>query len=416
MRSDYCHKGNTGPMLIDFPAETLDNVMSHLWDDFRTLKQTSLVSRSWSSVARPHIFRSIPLDETDRVEALKNMVAETPVIAFWIHELRICDSVDSGHYWPYGFWHLWTSPDNLRFMKSLKNLKTLTFLELNFWGASDRIPEAEEAVLAQSLAMMTTVTEVVWDDCTLFPQLMAPFVRCLPALASLSFNTVMVESVDPDDTFRPSYGKSPRLRELSVDADPPQPNMSIGDTAVRFLSSQSLQTVQSLRIAIALDDWDCHATLESFLKLTWDSLRTLRIEISCNAGYDWDGSDRRYRRLFKEWDPARMAGLRRVQVGCTSKSQHIWRANILILLCKMEVLPIEDISLQASFDFLGDFKPETFRRLNEAIAKTGFSILKSLRFLYHGRLTPKKARERVHRKCHRETKWQAEPVVREVTD
>lgn len=65
----------------------------------------------------------------------------------------------------------------------------------------------------------------------------------------------------------------------------------------------------------------------------------------------------------------------------------------LLILGRLETLPIEEIQMWASFDYLRDFKPKDFLPMNAAL--TRFRSLKRLRFEYDGKFAPKKIEERV---------------------
>ncbi|TCD61576.1 hypothetical protein EIP91_008231 [Steccherinum ochraceum] len=342
------------------------------------------------------------LDEQDRLSVLRDMVAETPVMAFWVREVRIREprrilSPKATRSRPAAsdFWCLWTTPANVQFMESLKNLRTLVFARVDRMILGRFKPEVESA-LARSLPRITTVTEIVLDDCLIPSQLFSPFVRCLPSLTSLSFIGSTVADQASSANMQQTYGSLPRLRELSID-DESQGHFTFSRSAAAFLTSHTLKGVQSLSISLSIHRGQSHHDailgIKTFLDLTWDSLRDLDIELHCIQAVDEE-----IELMLSEWDPMKMASLRRVQLKSetTHRDLYSWIAFVQALLSKMKVLSIEEVSLRISFDFLRDFKPESFCDFNEAIASSGYSSLRVLRFAYGGQLASKKIRDRIH--------------------
>jgi len=62
--------------------------MKFLLDDWENLKTCTLVSKLWRSACQPHVFYEILLSNEHRLRDLVNRIEETPVIGFWIRELR----------------------------------------------------------------------------------------------------------------------------------------------------------------------------------------------------------------------------------------------------------------------------------------------------------------------------------------
>lgn len=61
----------------------------------------------------------------------------------------------------------------------------------------------------------------------------------------------------------------------------------------------------------------------------------------------------------------------------------------------MSTLPIEELTLYAAFQFLGDFKPAELTSLNEVfVNRDVFRSLKKVTCIYVGTVGPKRVRER----------------------
>lgn len=76
-------------ILVHFPQEIQDDIISHISPDHSSLRNCSLVCRAWLPRARHHIFRSIALDPSHRSRQFKELIEICPDIPPVVRELEL---------------------------------------------------------------------------------------------------------------------------------------------------------------------------------------------------------------------------------------------------------------------------------------------------------------------------------------
>ena len=119
-------------MAPDLPNEILDHIISFLSIDrqhFKLLAELTLMSKSWYSLVRPYIFRSVWLDSETRAQELVRKLDECPAMGHWIREMHLR--------WPgpgFRHWEIFTGQSSLK-AERLKNLHALYFDNAKDFGA-----------------------------------------------------------------------------------------------------------------------------------------------------------------------------------------------------------------------------------------------------------------------------------------
>ena len=89
---------------MDLPQEIIDEVIDNLAFDFRTLKSTSLVQRSWTHRSRRRLFYFVPLNSLDRLEQWSTSISAGPEgIASYPRVIRLSHDTPKS----------WVDPTNL---------------------------------------------------------------------------------------------------------------------------------------------------------------------------------------------------------------------------------------------------------------------------------------------------------------
>ena len=89
---------------MDFPQEIIDEVIDNLAFDFRTLKSTSLVRKSWTHRSRRRLFFFVQINSLDRLERWSIFISSDPNgIASYAHTILLSHGTSKS----------WVEPANL---------------------------------------------------------------------------------------------------------------------------------------------------------------------------------------------------------------------------------------------------------------------------------------------------------------
>ncbi|KAJ6624192.1 hypothetical protein B0H10DRAFT_2212925 [Mycena sp. CBHHK59/15] len=84
------------------PQELFDLIIDHLFDDVNSLSACALVSASFLSSSRAHLFSHIkigPQNPRTSIDALNTLFAQHPALAGRVHSLHLCDDIMRRHSW-----------------------------------------------------------------------------------------------------------------------------------------------------------------------------------------------------------------------------------------------------------------------------------------------------------------------------
>ena len=142
------------------------------------------MSRNWSSIVRPYIFRSVWLHCTSRASELAQLLDQCPAMCHWIHEIHIRHPSVF-----HGFWDIF-APDSPLKLERLENLHALYFdarkTSRSAYNATWLLPPDQEAAFAKGLSKLTTIRELYILGTRVNIPLLSSLIRCLPSLRSIS--------------------------------------------------------------------------------------------------------------------------------------------------------------------------------------------------------------------------------------
>ena len=250
---------------LAFPVETLDNVFSHLWNDFAALRQLSLTCRSWSSIIRPYIFRRVWINGQGRLLELGKIFEDTPAAASWIREVHI-QSV----YHMSDFLDMWTSHDLFTIMEKMQNVRSLVFSH-NLPNCYSEAPDW--SVLTHNISKMIAVQELVFFEFFAIQPVALSFIKFLPNLQSLTFYRSMF-SLQPGGPSDSLFNSPVHITSLSFHLIP------AAYVNQFLLGGTDLKSVQTMDIVNPGIGNTGRLMLPFVLRHTWPSLHTLQFVVS----------------------------------------------------------------------------------------------------------------------------------------
>ena len=260
---------------LAFPVETLDNVFSHLWDDFAALRQLSLICRSWSSITRPYIFRRVWINGRERLLELGKLFEDTPAVAFWIREVRI-QNIDHLSV----FLDIWTSQDLLTIMEKMQRAHSLHFRDIGDGdlAALSCLDSLDWSLLIHNVSKMTPVRELILFNCFAVRPLALSFIKFLPNLQSLTFHRsiFLLHPTPPDSLFNSPV----HITSLYFHLRPVEYLYQF------LLDGTDLKLVKTMDIVDPDHGITSHLVLSFVLGHAWPSLHTLRLDVSPHDDQD----------------------------------------------------------------------------------------------------------------------------------
>ncbi|CAL1708714.1 unnamed protein product [Somion occarium] len=190
-------KGSFKALLL--PVELHDLILEQLWDDpyiechhHDALFACAKVCSRWRAAARPHIFRSILIENERNLHRLGELVRADPRIATWMH--KVCISGDSlkEEYFPKRLREV--EQDRDRWIYQFPSVLGVTppnvkILELMHFTHLSPLREDQEAFShwIPHLAQLQSVEHLYMFRCQMSSNAMTAMVRALPRLATVLF-------------------------------------------------------------------------------------------------------------------------------------------------------------------------------------------------------------------------------------
>ncbi|KAK0463478.1 uncharacterized protein EV420DRAFT_1518400 [Desarmillaria tabescens] len=154
------------------PQELIDTIIDELQDDYLSLMSCSLVSRSFSSQTRPHLFRHIDLAGGSLSAKFRQLTLSSPHIPGYVKDLTIFDNA------------FFEDRHAMGILKSLVNLGTIE-LRHSHVSSLPKVADVLSNISIRSVVLSFTTFLDVSVFCTLMN-------RCFPGMSNLEMSNVHV--------------------------------------------------------------------------------------------------------------------------------------------------------------------------------------------------------------------------------
>ncbi|KZT07965.1 uncharacterized protein LAESUDRAFT_89934 [Laetiporus sulphureus 93-53] len=249
-----CHLSLPLPRL---PPEICDYVLDHLWDDHKTLKVCSLVTREWLPTTRKHLFHSIRLFSNPRRVAFEDLILHSGnAVALCVRKLELKWTLVS-----------WTPTIPVSVPQTLASLSRLEELTLQGTIWSDSYSPAKTItwpVLPMVKAVHLQINDA--DDVVSLQR----FICACPSLSSLNLQIRHTSKCDS------SYTHPPTIIPGSIVIETFQYGVRESDPMSRWLLQGGLK-LRIRRLAITILDYP---TSVNFLR-KGDAQALLRASSEC---------------------------------------------------------------------------------------------------------------------------------------
>lgn len=368
------------------PVEIFDRVGGFLWDSRKTLRACTLTCRAWQRVLRPHIFRRIVLDSDSKLENFETLLAEEPIIGYWVTEIvtegskvkrKIGAFRSTSTHW------LTRIPTLLP--KYLKRLRTITILDIHD-TYSWTLKQWED--IAGQFNAFTSVKELAFVGCYLTDYVVKIISHSLPSLEDLHFHnsschpsTVWVDGAI--QTVTPSELKPVRLRSLRIHShDGPRGAVS---TALLpwFNRSEKLHDVQ-IHIDLPFD----LVAVGSYIASLPASVHNL--ELAFPFKYSFTDIKDQCETIAASFDLGHLKELRSLHLRGMSHP-----AAVLHLVSSTKSPSLRSITIDISFMFLGNIRASDYDEHDVCLSGKQFKDVTEICFLYNGPLAPSRVTKKM---------------------
>jgi hypothetical protein len=240
-------------------AELCDLIIDCLQDSRHVLYRCSLVSRSWVSRSRYHLFRRVELryDSRERINMCDNLYAvvqKSPHIASLIQELYIPE----GRHEKKEDW-IKTTPTLPLLLASLTNLTTLKLRRIE-WNDEDTEPTFRNAF--RSVVASNPIFSITFEKCAFPPKSFLLILQSCPLLKHLIIRDSHAFSmpeytkvVEEEEATQTVLHQSIQLEDLRIEQLDSLESLIIGpDTDVDFLHLRTLHCVDTRCYQTVLDE------------------------------------------------------------------------------------------------------------------------------------------------------------------
>ena len=224
------------------PLELVDQIVELSQYDSKAMQACALVCRTWNSITRAYIFRSVRLQAGEQLTHFEDLVRQSPEIGQRVRELTF------GPFTPTKTYRA-SMPWVARIPRTLPGL--LPFVRTICFERLSDAAEYCDAKFFKAFHNFTPVTKLVLDDSALNIPTLRAFACSLPRLEEFVIQGLLPLMVTV--WASPPLISKPRFTALTIDFAI-QPSTTMADFIEWFLRSDARYTVRSLDLTVKVLD------------------------------------------------------------------------------------------------------------------------------------------------------------------
>lgn len=365
------------------PYDIIAYIAGFLWDDMISLKNATLLSRSWRAASFSYLFRSISVYKSEDFLKLQNLLYEDKIQGAWVRELHFSaffPLVGGGPGWEADIFS--SLPSKLPHLYNL----TLSWLGAGYGQTIPHPDEKEAQDHVQILSSFASVKELTVKISHCTPWMIWATASAFPNLKHLELQNEWLS----DSTKGPPLATLQNVSLSSLNL--------LGDAYGRFhrqpvssplildyaLQSRTAETIRSLSIAISKRP--CYIAMVRFLQCVGPRLIDLDLKLDYEISKNDQGKTNKL-------DLSHCLALETVTLHNPGKPSTLELVSQLSPVFKRLHWLLFDIR----FDNKTLISEKDCKKMDERLSRTDAQVMREIAFRYEGKVEFGKAKRKICR-------------------